>query len=117
MIEPLLVGIGGALGATLRFLVGQFLRAHSFPWATLIVNVTGSLILGVVLFGTGDTERILLIGVGFCGALTTFSSFSFETVALWEREDYWLAVGNATANFFCSLVGFGLGWAIVQIVV
>ena len=81
----------GALGAPARYLVDGFVRDRTgagFPWGTLVVNATGSLLLGL-LTGLGlyhafpETPRLVL-GTGFCGAYTTFSTFTFETVRLVE---------------------------------
>lgn len=109
-MELLLLGIGGALGAVCRYVVGRSVPHDRFPWSTLIVNATGSLLLGIVLFSVGNADIALLIGGGFCGAFTTFSTFSFQTVGLWERDELTLAIGNALANLIVSLVGFSLGW-------
>ena len=82
----------GAVGAPVRYLVDGFVRNHSgagFPWGTFVVNATGSLLLGL-LTGLGlyhafpETPRLVL-GSGFCGAYTTFSTFTFETVRLVEE--------------------------------
>ncbi|MGH3096417.1 MAG: fluoride efflux transporter CrcB [Streptosporangiales bacterium] len=91
MTTLLLVAAGGAVGAPLRYLTDRFVqRQHDqvFPWGTFTVNVVGSLLLGVLL-GLGRAGVLpdwtsSLVGVGFCGALTTFSTFSFETFRLLE---------------------------------
>lgn len=88
MIEPAhLVGTGGAIGAVCRYAVGQWLAHDRFPFATLGVNVVGSFVLGLVMFAPVNTEVFLLIGVGACGSFTTYSSFSVQTVRLWETGD------------------------------
>lgn len=99
--------VAGALGAPSRFLLDGFVQdraAGAFPWGTFVVNVTGSFALGVV---TGlalyhafpDTPRIWL-GTGFCGAYTTFSTFTFETIRLLEEG----AVADAMLNVAASIV-------------
>src|SRR5437016_12527323 len=97
----------GAIGAPLRYLVDGAVQDRSagvFPWGTFVVNVSGSLILGFVT-GLGlyhafpDTPRVLL-GTGFCGAYTTFSAFSFETVRLLEQG----AIADAFRNALGTLV-------------
>ena len=113
MIEPVLVSVGGGLGAVCRYLVGQFVGERRFPWATLVVNVVGSFLLGLVVFGVSDSEIALLVGTGFCGAFTTFSSFSFQTVGLWERGDKTHALLNAAGNLAVSLAGFAGAWVLV----
>ena len=113
MMEPLLVGIGGAIGAVGRFAVGRLVRYEAFPVGTLVVNVLGSFVLGLVLFGAPQSDLVLLVGVGCCGAFTTFSSFSFQTVELWEHGNPGLAALNAGGNLVVSLIGFGVGWLVV----
>ena len=112
-MEVVLVSIGGALGASSRYVVGHVLRSTSFPWSTLLVNVVGSFLLGLVVFGANSEQLVLLVGVGFCGAFTTFSSFSFQTVELWERGMPSLAVLNAGGNLLVSLLAYGMAWVLV----
>lgn len=100
MIEPAhLVGTGGAIGAVLRYLVGQWLVHDRVPVGTLAVNVGGSFVLGVVTFAGLSSDIGLLVGVGVCGSFTTYSSFSFETVRLWEAGDRVGAVLYAGGTF------------------
>jgi CrcB protein len=102
MIEPFLVGVGGAVGATARYAAGQRLHTDArLPFSTLFVNVVGSFVLGLVAFGASE-ETLLLVGVGACGAFTTFSSFSYETVEA-LREDPAAGVANATLNLVLSV--------------
>ncbi len=81
------VAAGGALGATGRYGVGRLLADYPGPYATLAVNVLGSFALGLVVFGGAESTAALLLGVGFCGAFTTFSSFGVQTVSLWRSGD------------------------------
>lgn len=115
-----LVLVGGAVGAPLRYLTDLLVQSRHdsvFPWGTFIVNVVGSFVLGAVL-GAASTgalapEMVALVGTGVCGALTTFSTFGFETVRLVE-EGSWETAG---LNVGLSLgVGFAAGlagWALV----
>jgi len=111
------VGLGGFLGANARYWLGGWVAARwgtAFPWATFVINITGSFVLG--LFVTLITERFavahaptlrLIVAIGFIGAYTTFSTFEFETLALVETAT-WL---QAFANAFGSLVvGFAAVW-------
>lgn len=106
----LLVVAGAAVGAPLRYLIGRFVQARrntTFPWGTLSVNILGSLILGMIA-GAGDQRLQLLIGTGFCGALTTYSTFAYETMQL--------AVNGARLYALLSLVltissGLAAYWA------
>lgn len=114
----LAVGLGGALGAVLRYLVEVALggRGARFPVGTLGVNLVGSAVLGLVagwVTGAGGPEWVLaLVGTGLCGALTTFSTFSWELLTL-AGEQYW---ARATVYLLLSLAGgtgaFVLGWSV-----
>ena len=115
--DVLWISIGAVAGANLRFLVSRLSMKHlsaSLPWGTLIINVTGSFVLGFFLAWT--TERVMVdprwrafVAVGFCGAYTTFSSYSFETFSLFEQGHYSLAVGNFAANNLLALAGVAAG--------
>jgi CrcB protein len=111
------VGAGGSLGAVLRYLVGQRVEVSWFPVATLVVNVLGSFVLGFVTFLGMDSELLLFVGTGACGSFTTFSSFSFETVQLWEAGERVRAVANALANLLGSLLALGLAWLLASLLV
>ncbi|AGB36098.1 fluoride efflux transporter FluC [Natronococcus occultus] len=108
-----LVGIGGAIGALLRYAVYEQLSDEQYPWPTLVVNVVGSFVFGAATFAGVGESAIQLIGIGICGAFTTFSSFSVQTVQLYERGDRKLAVANAAGNLALSLAAIGLAWVLV----
>jgi CrcB protein len=87
----LYVALGGAAGAVARLAVGAWalsVAGPNFPWATLLVNVAGSLLLGYLMAAlpgsSVDAEMRALLAVGFCGSFTTFSTFGYEAVALWQ---------------------------------
>ena len=88
--DLLLVAIGGALGASLRYLVILWVPTEGFPWSTLSVNLIGSFILGIIIgFSTNqllDEKTTLMIATGVLGAFTTMSTYSMDTIALWENE-------------------------------
>lgn len=117
------VALGGALGAPARYLVDGAVagrRAGPFPWGTLVVNVAGSFLLGVVTglvlhHGLGATARAGL-GVGFCGGFTTFSTFSYETLRLVEEGAGELAARNVAANVVLALGAATLGFGLTSIV-
>jgi len=111
-----LVGVGGALGAVARHLVYLRLDGGRFPAATLAVNVLGSLAFGLLLFAEVGESATYLAGVGFCGAFTTFSTFSVETVGLWERGERRTAVLSAGANLALSLSAIGLAGLVLSVV-
>lgn len=113
----ILLGVAGAgaLGAFTRYLVDGAVAARVgrvFPWGTLVVNVTGTLILGfltgLVLYHGLRGAPVTLIGVGFCGAYTTFSTFTLETIRLLEEG----ASVEAALAVLASLAA-GLGVAVV----
>jgi fluoride exporter len=112
-VTPLLVVLGAIVGAPARYLVDRAVQARHdsvFPWGTLAVNVAGSFVLGLLVAAAstyGWSPRVTaLIGTGFCGALTTYSTFSYETVRLFEERARFYAVANIVAS-----VGAGLGAA------
>jgi CrcB protein len=103
----LLVGLGGVAGALARHLLGE--RIEEGTYDTLAVNVLGSFLLGVLVSVPVGSDVLLLAGTGFCGALTTFSTFAYETVRLAEGGYGRRAVGNATVNLVGALVAVWLG--------
>jgi CrcB protein len=108
----LLVLLGGAVGAPARYLTDlavQRLHRSSFPWGTWTVNMAGSFVLGVVAAGT-PTWVETLVGTGFCGALTTFSTFGYETVRLAEEGETTTAAANALGSLAVGLLAAALGW-------
>lgn len=113
-MEPAyLIGAGGAVGAVLRYLVYQVIPNETFPFATLTVNSIGSFVIGIVAFSGLNTPLTLFVAVGVCGAFTTYSTFSFETVGLWGDEAGWLAVANAAGNVALCLCAVGIAWLVV----
>jgi fluoride exporter len=109
-----LVGVGGAIGALLRYAVYEQLSDERYPWPTLVVNVVGSFVFGAATFAGASESVIQLVGIGICGSFTTFSSFSVETVQLYERGDRKLAVANAAGNLALSLAAIGVAWVLVS---
>ncbi|MFC4451910.1 fluoride efflux transporter CrcB [Halorussus aquaticus] len=105
-----IVGTGGALGALLRYYVNQSLDQTDLPVGTLTVNVLGTFLLAVVTFGGASHDLLLLLGVGLCGSFTTFSTFSFETVRLWEAGRKPHAIGIAVGNLAGAGFAIGLAW-------
>lgn len=115
-MTPLLVALGGGIGAILRYLTDTRVRSwrnSAFPWGTLTVNIAGSLILGVLTGwalhgGLPGTLRSLL-AVGFCGGLTTFSTFGYETVRLFTEKARLYAVVNVFVTVAAGLAAAGAG--------
>lgn len=110
------VALGAAVGGVARYLVSFFITppAGGFPWATFIVNVAGSFIIGLILFlyseRSPNESMRLLLGVGFCGGLTTFSTFSAETVQLLQLQREAIAFAYIGASLVCSLTATYAGY-------
>ncbi|MBP1922969.1 CrcB protein [Halorubrum alkaliphilum] len=116
MTEPLLaamaVGIGGAAGALARHAVGLAIESR---WSLVVVNTLGSFALGVVIGVPTGPSATLAVGVGFCGAFTTFSSFAVETVTTAEAGDPGTATAFAALNVVAAVAALltGSGLALV----
>lgn len=114
-----LVFVGAMVGAPLRYLtdrVVQSCHASLFPWGTFSVNLVGCLILGG-LSGAGlalAAPVLALVGTGFCGALTTYSAFSYENLRLVARKAYFYAAVNATISVIAGLGAALLGYTTVH---
>jgi crcB protein len=120
-VSLLLVIAGAAVGAPLRYLSDRAVQARHdtvFPWGTFAVNVIGSLILGLVTgavtAGGASTQVQLAVGTGFCGALTTYSTFSYETLRLLEDDARLFAAANVAASIVAGVGAAFLGVAISQ---
>jgi fluoride exporter len=122
LLPFLWVSLGAVVGANLRYVVSRasakFLTP-SFPTGTLLINVTGSFVLGLFLAWT--TERVLadpkwrlLVAIGFCGSYTTFSSYAFESIAYLEQGQWWLFGANVLANNVLCLAAVLAGIALAR---
>jgi CrcB protein len=114
-----LVAVGSAIGGSARYAVGNFVAHHfdvTFPWATFLVNATGSFVLGFFTALAVDVLALdprwrLLVAVGVCGGYTTFSTFAYETTRLVETREYALAAANVAASAVAGLAAVWLGGA------
>jgi len=115
--KSLLVFLGAGLGANARYWLGGWIQDRtgvSFPWNTLIINVTGSLAMGifmaVFLKGTFNPGWRLFLAIGVLGGYTTFSAFSYEAIALIRESSWlyaiWYILGSNFASIFASGIGF-----------
>ena len=118
----LFVALGGAFGASLRFYISQLVLnwlGKGFPFATLMVNITGSFVMGV-LYQLIEHEMLnihvhrTLIGIGFLGAFTTFSTFSLDTLLLLQQGDVLKAGINILLNVSLCIASAGLGLYLVS---
>ncbi|MDZ7731505.1 MAG: fluoride efflux transporter CrcB [Natrialbaceae archaeon] len=107
-VDLALVGLGGSIGAIARYAVYRRITVGSLPAATFTVNVLGSALLGLVYASGAGSPVSLFLGVGFCGAFTTFSTFAVETVQLLERGDRFIAILNALVTLVTALGVIGL---------
>ncbi len=112
------VAVGAAVGAPLRYLIDRAVQSRhrrGFPWGTVTVNVVGSLVLGMATGAAAVLGPVwgVVVGTGFCGALTTYSTFSYETLALLENRATLSAsanlVGSVTAGLAAAVAGWFLG--------
>jgi fluoride exporter len=115
----LLVVFGAAVGAPARYLIDRTIQARHdtvFPWGTFSANIIGSFLLGLLATASLHTSHDLLalLGTGLCGALTTYSTFGYETVRLIQQRTTLFAVFNATASIIGGLGAAYLGVAIAQ---
>lgn len=114
----MLVGAGGIIGALMRYELSRLISGRmtvAFPIATLFINVSGAFLLGLFTRSMAawlpqvHTFVMLLLGVGMCGAYTTFSTFSYELVILTRERRYSAAATYAAASFLFGLAAAGIG--------
>ncbi|GGF78999.1 putative fluoride ion transporter CrcB [Paenibacillus albidus] len=113
------VGVGGVLGAVSRYQLGLAVSRKTgtdFPWGTLLINVLGSLLLGVLAGARGVLPEALYLfgGTGFCGGFTTFSTFGYETMQLLERKKLAGAAVYVGASVAVGLLAAWAGLNLVQ---
>lgn len=118
----LLVGLGGAIGSMLRYLISiYFTRFNSvdFPWATFSANILGCFIIGIVLTQSYKNDLIgndirLLLAVGFCGGLTTFSSFAVENITLINNKQFLILALYTAVSLLAGLTATWFGMNLVK---
>jgi len=114
-VISLYVAAGGVLGALARFGVGSWLGApttSAFPWATFVINLTGSVLLGVLMRAFPPSELRALLAIGFCGSFTTFSTFGYELAMLIQGGAHTTAAVYALGSVVAGVAGVFLGLAI-----
>jgi len=114
------VAAGGAIGSVLRALVAAALPVGRMPWATIAVNVAGSLLIGFLLArftspGAADVTRAHAFWVvGMCGGFTTFSAFSWQTFEQLQKGDSFAAVANVVVSLVVCVAATWLGWRLAR---
>ena len=103
------VGIGGSLGAGLRWLVMENTTTQVFPWSTLLVNLFGCAVLGVLIGKKLDKKALLTWGVGLCGGLTTFSTFSLEIALMFRDNEVFISLCYLFISLFAGIFLFKSG--------
>jgi fluoride exporter len=124
MQKLIYVGIGGFIGSCLRYVISinsPKLFGTQLPYGTLIVNVIGGILIGFILETSLRTNLIspdlkLFLTTGIMGGLTTFSTFSYETISLFSDGNYMLGTLNTFLNLFLSLLGVVLGKLVSNII-
>jgi CrcB protein len=124
MITYLWLALGGAIGTMARFAVsGAFARmvGETFPWGTVVVNISGCFVIGILATVTGPDGRLIVAPdlrqfmlIGICGGYTTFSSFSLQTLNLIRNGDMLSAAGNAAISFVACMIAVWIGAVVGQ---
>ena len=122
-MQYLVISLGGILGANARYLLGTWITERygtSFPYGTLVINVSGSFVIG--LFLTLIAERFVLhpnwrlfFAVGFLGAYTTFSTFSYESVVLLQNGGWRLGLGNLVGSVVLGPIAVVMGMVVARL--
>jgi fluoride exporter len=121
----LIVAFGSGIGGALRYFISDVVYKYSpslFPYGTLFVNILGSFLLGFILFYLDavkiiSSEMRLFLTIGLCGGLTTFSTFSYETVKLIQDSEYLLAGTNVLLNLFITIIAVMLAAFISKLII
>lgn len=115
-MEVILVGIGGAFGSLARYQLGKMIMKKSksaFPWGTFFINITGAFLLGVVCSLNVRDQVYCLLGDGFLGAYTTFSTFMYEGFTMFKENHKLDAVVYIVISVVLGFIGFVMGYYLI----
>ncbi|MFW6372025.1 MAG: fluoride efflux transporter CrcB [Bacteroidota bacterium] len=120
----LLVGSGGFIGSVMRYLVQHYVEkglSSTFPWGTMIANIAGSLIIGIIfaLAEKGNlinAEWRMFLAVGFCGGFTTFSAFAYNNLTMIKENNFMSLLINVGGNLFLGIMAVYVGIVLVRLV-
>ncbi len=123
MLDVLVICLGAIVGANARYFISRFaaqVLGPVFPYGTLFINVVGSLIVGFFVVWTSERVLVdprwrLLVVIGFCGSLTTFSSYAFESMSFFERGQWLLMLTNIFGNNLLCLAGALAGMGLARV--
>jgi CrcB protein len=123
MLDVLVICLGAIVGANARYFISRYaaqVLGPVFPYGTLFINIAGSLIVGFFVVWTSERVLVdprwrLLVLVGFCGSLTTFSSYAFESMSFFERGQWLLTLTNIFSNNLLCLGGALAGMALARV--
>jgi CrcB protein len=125
MLNALVVGCGGFIGAASRYLLSLLINRYNtstFPVSTLIINILGSFLIGLLVEilavqNQNNKKLLLFLTTGILGGFTTFSTFSLETINLYQDGNAFLAILNITLSIVFCLVGVVLGKALARVII
>ncbi len=123
MLDVLVICLGAIVGANARYFISRYaarVLGPVFPYGTLFINVVGSLIVGFFVVWTSERVLVdprwrLLVVIGFCGSLTTFSSYAFESMSFFERGQWLLMLANIFGNNLLCLAGALAGMGLARV--
>lgn len=123
MLDVLVICLGAIVGANARYFISRYaaqVLGPVFPYGTLFINIAGSFIVGFFVIWTServlaDPRWRLLVVVGFCGSLTTFSSYAFESIAYFEQGQWMLMFTNVIGNNLLCLAGALAGMGLARV--
>jgi CrcB protein len=114
----ILVGFGGMIGSVMRYIVSYFIKHDSFPFATLIVNIAGSLLIGAIMGIASKQDGFanwrLFLATGICGGFTTFSAFAWENMQLLQQQRYGTFVFYTGISLILGLAAVTAGYWITK---